>query len=180
MINSIILALSVSIDSFGIGITYGIKNAKIRFLSKCLLIVMSVFFTSLSFFIGDFISNILSNTLTNIISSSILILLGIVIIIDPIPFDFDNSHGIDIKEAFILGLALSLDSICVGISLSIGGIYSLSFPIFVAGFQLIFLSIGTFLGKKITSSFKIPESYLKIISGMLLIIFGIIKILKYA
>ena len=97
------------------------------------------------------------------------------IIFDPIPFDFDNSRGIDLKEAFILGLALSLDSICVGIGSSIGGFFSFSFPIFVAIFQVTFLNVGTFLGKKIATKFEISETYLKFLSGLFLIIFAIIK-----
>lgn len=104
-----------------------------------------------------------------------MIILGLVIIFDPIPFDFDNSRGIDLKEAFILGFALSLDSICIGISSSIGGFFNFFFPIFVAFFQVIFLLLGAFLGKKIASGFKISETYLKFLSGLLLIIFAIIK-----
>ena len=34
MVNSILLAISSSIDSLGIGVTYGIKNTKISKLSK--------------------------------------------------------------------------------------------------------------------------------------------------
>lgn len=175
MINSCLLALSVSIDSFGIGVTYGIKNAKIRRVSMLILMAISILFTSISFFIGDFISGILSEFFTKIVSSGILILLGIIIIIDPIPFDFDGSKGIEIKEALILGLALSLDSVCVGISSSIGGFYNFSFPLLVASFQALFLSLGNFLGKKIALKFKLSEKYLKLISGILLIIFGILK-----
>lgn len=178
MINSIILALSVSIDSFGIGFTYGIKNAKIGFVSKLLLALMSICLCSASFFIGDFISTILSELFTQIISSSILIILGIIVIIDPIPFDFDHSRGIDIKEAFVLGIALSLDSVCVGISSSIGGFFDFSFPLFVAIFQLVFLSVGSFFGKKIASNLKISDVFIKFISGGLLIIFGIFKMVR--
>lgn len=109
MLNSILLAFSVSIDSLGIGITYGIRNAKIKFLSRCILFVMSVFFTYCSFALGDFIKSILSELITNAISSGILVIIGILIIVDPIPFDLDHSKAIDIKEALLLGTALSLD-----------------------------------------------------------------------
>ena len=177
MINSLFLALSVSIDSFGIGLTYGIKNTKIRFLSMCLLILMSILGAYSSFFIGNAINGMFSSFITRLISSSILSLLGIIIILDPIPFDFDKSHILDLKEAFFLGLALSLDSICVGIGSSIGGFFDFSFPIFVTVFQATFLTLGKFFGKKILSDFNIPENYLKIISGVILIIFGLLNFL---
>lgn len=165
MLSSIILALSVSLDSFGIGITYGVKNAKIHFVSKLILALMSICFTSASFFIGNFLNNIFYlENLAEIISASIFIIIGIFVIIDPIPFDFNHSNGIDVKEAFVLGLALSLDSLFIGISSSIGGFYNFYFPFLVASFQLMFLSFGSFLGKKIVSNFKVPDKALNLVS----------------
>ena len=41
LISSFILAISSSIDSLGIGITYGIKNTKISLLGKVVLFVIS-------------------------------------------------------------------------------------------------------------------------------------------
>ena len=42
MLNSFILAISSSIDSLGIGITYGIKNTKISLLGKIVLFTISL------------------------------------------------------------------------------------------------------------------------------------------
>lgn len=176
MLYSFILAFSVSIDSLGIGITYGIKNAKLNFLAKFILFIMSVFFTSCSLIIGDFLSSFLSELFTGIISSTLLIIMGIIILLDPIPFDFNHSNVIDVKEAFALGIALSLDSLCVGIGSSIGGYSNIYFPILVAVFQLIFISIGIIIGRKIAKSSNIPEKTWNKISGGLLICFGIIKL----
>ena len=176
MLNTILLALSVSIDSFGIGITYGIRNTKITFISKIVLFVISIFFTLCSFFLGKYINSILSEFLTRIISSSILIILGIVIFINPIPFDFDNSKAIDIKEAFFLGICLSLDSICVGIGSSIGGLSNLCFPLLVAIFQLLFISMGIIIGKKLIKKIEIPDNILNILSGGIIVFFGVIKL----
>ncbi len=176
MLNSILLAISVSLDSLGIGVTYGIKNIKIHFLAKCLLFAISICCTFFSFFIGGYINMVLSTGITRLISSSILIILGITIIIDPIPFDFNHSKAIDLREAFFLGIAISLDSVCVGIVSSIGGFLVNCFPILVSVFQMLFLSIGSYLGRCIKTKFQIPEIYLKLLSGMVLIIFGIIKV----
>ena len=168
--------MSVSIDSLGIGITYGIKNTTLNFFAKFILIIMSVFFSTCSIFIGNIISSILSELLTKFISSCILIIIGIIVIIDPIPFDFDNSRNIDMKEAFLLGIALSLDSISVGIGSSIGGYLSFYFPILVALFQILFLCFGVIIGKKIIKKFTVPDSIWNIISGVVLMLFGAIKI----
>lgn len=52
-INSLILALSSSIDSLGIGITYGIKNTRISYMAKIVLFVISFLISFLSVCFGD-------------------------------------------------------------------------------------------------------------------------------
>lgn len=88
VINYILLAISVSIDSLGIGITYGIRNTKIYFFSKIILFIISVFITSLAVFIGDLICTILPSSFANYIGIFILVFLGIWIIYQS--FDKEN------------------------------------------------------------------------------------------
>lgn len=90
MINYILLAISVSIDSLGIGITYGIRNTKIYFFSKIILFIISVFITSLAVFIGGLICTILPNNFANYIGIFILVFLGIWIIYQS--FDKNKIH----------------------------------------------------------------------------------------
>lgn len=80
MINYILLAISVSIDSLGIGITYGIRNTKIYFFSKIILFIISILITSLAVFIGGLICTILPSSFANYIGIFILVFLGIWII----------------------------------------------------------------------------------------------------
>ena len=90
--------------------------------------------------------------------------------------DLDKSNLIDGKEALFLGVALSLDSFAIGISSGILGIHSLLFPLLVSIFQLVFICIGNFVGCLLNSFNKIPEYIWSMISGILLIIIGIIKL----
>ena len=97
------------------------------------------------------------------------------IIKDATSSDLDKSNNIDSKEALFLALALSIDSICLGIG---GGIIDLNnyiFPILIGFFQLFFLKVGTFLGRKIYKFSNIPNNIWSIISGLLLIFLGILK-----
>ncbi len=95
------------------------------------------------------------------------------IIRNPISSDLDGSKRIDVKEALYIGTCLSIDSFCVGICGSIIGYSSFLFPILVATFQLIFLSLGRLLGEKIYSITSLPENIWNVLSGVLLICIGI-------
>lgn len=205
-----ILAISVSIDSLGIGITYGFRNTKISKIANVILFIMSIIITSLAIIIGNRIAHVFPEYITSLIGALFLICMGlwiiyqalknkeninpheilknepkiykifieflgitIQIIRDPISSDLDNSKKIDWKEALYLGIALSIDSICIGICSSVIGYTSMLFSIFVASFQLLFLSIGRLLGKKIASSSNIPENIWSVLSGVLLICIGL-------
>lgn len=189
MLNSILLAISSSVDSLGIGITYGIKNTKISLIGKIILFIISITITYLSIFLGNFIQTIFPNFLTKLIGSSVLIVMGIYICFEalkkkgnssnvfnnPISSDLDNSKIIDSKESIFLAIALSLDSFCIGICGSIIDINLVLFPFLVSIFQLFFLSIGTFIGIHINKFYKLPQNIWSVISGILLIIIGFVK-----
>jgi putative sporulation protein YtaF len=216
LLNTVFLALSLSVDSLGVGITYGIKDTKISFLPKTILFLTSFSITLLSIWIGKTIILFLPKEFVSIIGTILLILMGIWIIYqglkseknnnktedlqikkktrkifrffikplgitikiirDPISSDLDQSKSIDIKEAIYLGLAMSMDSLCSGIGISIIGVNSILFPMIVASFQILFISIGNILGKKIQLASRIPSNIWSILSGILLIIIGLAKL----
>lgn len=211
ILNCIVLALSVSIDSFGIGITYGIKNTKITNLSKLILFIVSLIATIISINFGKVISKIFLPFFTNLLGCLILVAMGTIfvfqslskkkpaikplnkqkkynffikwlgitiqIIKDPISSDFDKSNTISSKEALYLGTALSLDSLCIGIGSSMLNISSYLFPLLVAFFQLLFISFGNFIGKDLKNSSRINDNIWSLISGILLILIGLLKFL---
>jgi putative sporulation protein YtaF len=80
LINSIILAISSSIDSLGIGITYGIKNTKISNKARIILFGISFLVTLISLYFGSIIKNIFNENITKFLGSSILVIMGIFIL----------------------------------------------------------------------------------------------------
>ena len=206
------LAISSSIDSFGIGITYGIRNTKISNSAKLILFVISFIVSFFAVYFGDFLKDLLPDNIANYIGCCLLIFLGgfvcfqsfkkdtknpvcdevfaepkiyrffikflgitIQIIKNPSSSDLDKSNLIDGKEALFLGVALSLDSFAIGISSGILGIHSIIFPLIVSVFQLLFISLGNLIGSALNRFSKFPQSIWSIISGILLILIGIVK-----
>ena len=226
-INSLILAISSSIDSLGIGITYGIKNTKISYIAKVVLFAISFIISIISIWFGTVLKNILSISFTKYIGGFILIFMGVFmffqaikkdknkekfnnllssdklnkntiqyvnkekiysffirflgitiqIIKNPSSSDFDKSNSIDAKEALFLGLALSLDSFCIGVSLSMLDINSVIFPFAISLFQLLFMSFGNYLGCKLNKISHLPDNIWSISSGILLSIIGFCKLI---
>ena len=75
-LNSFFLAISSSVDSLGIGITYGLKKTKISYIANIILFSISIIITTFSMCFGNCISNFFSNNITNIIGNLIIILMG--------------------------------------------------------------------------------------------------------
>lgn len=179
-LRSIFLAFCSSIDSIGIGISYGFKNIRISFLSYIILFWVSLFISSISIIIGSIFSSLLPIILSESIGSIILFLMGLYIIYKSLAeynADFDKSNNIDIKEALFLGIALSVDSIGIGIGGVNIGVNIYLYSIFVSLFNIIFLTIGRLLGNKITSISNVPISSWSILSGGLLIFISILNLL---
>ncbi len=104
--------------------------------------------------------------------------LGITIHIfkDPAIYDVDESGIIDIRESLLLGLALSVDAIGVGIGSGLMGLDSMVIPLAVGFCQLIFLYCGGYIGKKFAISLQINEKFLAVLPGTLLILIALIRI----
>jgi putative sporulation protein YtaF len=104
--------------------------------------------------------------------------LGITIqvIKNPVEFDRDHSGSIDASESLLLGFALSVDAIGVGIGSALIGFHSLIIPLVVGVTQLLLLSLGSFLGKNFAGKLKVNERFLSVMPGILLIGLAILRI----
>ncbi|WP_317367947.1 manganese efflux pump [uncultured Tyzzerella sp.] len=214
----LILALALSIDAFGIGISYGVRKINFKISSLAIISFIALLFSSVSIWFGGIISSIFSEKITSFISILILVILGLFIIkkglekdddVDnvyvptinsenkniyslfikslgitiniiktPSICDLNKSLKIDPKEAFYLGIALSLDCIATSIAICSFKGYAFLFPIFIVIFQLTFLLLGTLLGKK-TIIKCLDENKISITSGLILIIIGFLRLIFY-
>ena len=217
LISHLLLAISSSIDSLGIGLTYGIKNTRITALAKCILFLVAFTISTISIYFGNVLKYFFPDFIIDYLGCFILICMGIFmcfqalknnkkeskihadtnlndsekiysffikclgitikIIKNPSSSDFDKSNTIDSKESLFLGLALSLDSFCIGIGFSMINTFSFLFPLLISCFQLCFLSLGNYCGKQLYRFQRFPDNVWSVVSGILLIIIGIYKLI---
>ncbi len=202
-----LLAISLSIDALGIGLSYGLRKIQIPILAKLIICFISMVFTEIAILIGDVIKNFLPDIISKGIGSLMLLVLGIFIIVqafikkekppkqksssfsfeflgvtvniirNPSSCDFDKSCDIDALEAIYLGTALSIDSFGAGVSSAVTGLNSILIPLTVGLFQILFLYFGNILGKKVSSFKKLDSKVFVVLSGALMIILAAIRFL---
>lgn len=176
-----LLALSASIDALSLGITYGIKKTKMSIAGNIIIFTTLLVLTGISLLVGNYISILFSPNFSVFLGSSLLILLGIYNIYKAqnnvsTNFDTDNSNYIDPKEAFMLGLAVSVDASCVSLGSGMIGLGSFILPIFMAIFHTFFVNCGNLVSKNIFKRIEIPDKVLAIFSGAVLILVALVRI----
>ena len=83
-LHALILTISSSIDSLGIGITYGIRNTAISFIAKIILFAIAFMVSIISILLGCTFKDIFFPNIIEYIGSFILILMGIFIFIQSV------------------------------------------------------------------------------------------------
>ena len=80
MLTNLLLAISTSIDSIGIGVTYGIRNINICRIAKFILFIISFIISFFAIILGNILGKILNPNFAKYLSSGILICVGILLI----------------------------------------------------------------------------------------------------
>ena len=185
------LAISLSIDALGVGLSYGLRGISTPFFTKCILLLESMLFMAVFLFVGNHLILFFSPHTANLIGILLLLGMGIwlcyqsfqkkensssmELLRNPSYCDKDHSSHIDAKEGLSLGLILSIDSMGAGIGAGATGVSITLLPFFTALFQILFLSIGIYSGKYLKKSYTIKESIWTAFSGCILIMIALLR-----
>ncbi|KEO82056.1 sporulation membrane protein YtaF [Tumebacillus flagellatus] len=221
VVSLLVLAFAVSLDGFGVGVTYGLR--KIRFPLWSLLIVTACSATMIliAMQVGGVLLQYVSPQVAKDLGAVILIgvgsfaiynlvtqkekepveengvsvvspaegeipekktvlrlelkKLGLVIQIlrTPSSADVDRSGDISVKEALVLGFALSMDGFGAGIGASLVGFQSTSTALTIAGMGLLFIYSGIKIGTRYADVRFLQR--MAFLPGVMLIVIGISK-----
>jgi putative sporulation protein YtaF len=72
----IFLSIAVSLDSFGVGVSYGMRRIRVPFLSLLIIMLCTGVMVLISMTIGNALSSLISPTFAEIIGSLILVFIG--------------------------------------------------------------------------------------------------------
>lgn len=204
----ILLALAVSLDSFMVAFTYGIRKMILPTRSIAIIAIITGVTFYLSMLIGNLVASFLSPKIAESIGGWVLVCIGIWVVYQffrtddsndedreprvlkfeikslgiviqilkkPMVADIDKSGKITGMEAFLLGVALSLDSFGAGI-----GAAMLGFSPFLAAIG-IGITTGLFLFIGLRSGYLFSYwnwlQRLTFIPGIILIIIGLSKMI---
>ena len=143
-----LLALSVSLDTLGIGMAYAMSGICIPKRIRLFIALLNGVLTAVALFVGSTCLAGLPEPCFRLVGGGILILLGAKTCIrvlqnkGEVQYDKDNSRSIDIKEGSALGSALALDSVSAALSLVGQGTIIWLFPVCTAFLCGAFLWIG--------------------------------------
>ena len=198
LISSLLFAISANIDSFIVGMSYGIKKSNIDLLKSTVISLVTLTGTVIAILMGTQISQFLPASSTQAIGCALLIGLGLYYIIKSF-FSYirekikkaevkSNECGsgtqnnvpakaslLTMKEGLFLGLALYINNFGMGIGASITGLKLLPTAVMSLVVSVIFLYAGNLIGK--TKVPHISDQSADFISGLILAALGIYELL---
>ncbi|KJL03622.1 sporulation protein [Priestia aryabhattai B8W22] len=152
-------ALSSSIDNFGVGISYGVRKVRIKWLSNLLIAAICFLFSMLGITFGKWISTILPGVFDVIVAVVLLTLIGIRIILLVGSQRNNGIHELDSRgqvkvrsigwiESSVLGVALSANALTNGLGAGLLGLSPLAISLTSAFGSFLTVWLGVMVGQK--------------------------------
>ncbi|MFJ8527464.1 sporulation membrane protein YtaF [Bacillus sp. NPDC094106] len=180
LITILLLSLSSSIDNFGVGISYGIRNIRISLLANFIIAIIAFIFSEIGIRFGQYISTVFPGTLSNVIGTLFLFVIGLRIILMAVPrkkkgsqkvldedesvsnvitgylkspekADLDQSGDISFFEAIVLGIAISMNALTNGLGAGLLKLSPFAISLAAAIFSFLTIWLGVKLGKKVAN-----------------------------
>lgn len=196
-----LFALALSLDSLGVGIAYGLQKIKISPVAQAVICICSAAVLMVSMLLGQLLTTVIAVETVKILGAGLLIGLGtfslikslldvlpkagesifrchinslgivIQVLKEPASADADRSGVITGREAFLLGLALALDSCGAGIAAALLGLQTLATSVCVGLGAFVFISLGQQIGQRLGESQKYRK--IALVPGVILLGIGI-------
>lgn len=173
MIIVLLIAISLSLDSFATAIGLGLKSKNNVSKTAFIASIIFAFCQSLLLFLGYIAGRGLESIISSIdhwIAFILLSIVGVKFIIEA--FDKKEEHAIkkiNLKTLFLLGVATSIDAFIIGITFISMDITIVNGVIATGGITFLLSLAGFLLGKKVS---QMKSERIEALGGVILIIIG--------
>mgnify|MGYP006068761141 CR=1 FL=1 len=170
-----IIAISLSMDAFSLALAYGTLNLNKKDIYKISITV------GIYHFIMPLIGMMIGTTLIHHLKIEPILIVFLILSFIGVQMIYETFREeqikpmINFKEILLFGLAVSIDSFSVGISLKVINENFILSALIFSIFSFIFTYFGLVLGKKINNLVGKSST---ILGGLVLIIIGIIYLIK--
>lgn len=144
----LLLSVSVSLDTLGIGMSYAIEGIRIPWLTRVIVALTNMALTFLSVLLAQYLNGVIPDFWLSVCGGAVLVALGLKTLWNALgenktaDYDKDNSHVLEPAEGCVLGLTMALDSVSAGLGLGDLGAAAYFFPVLTACSGVLFLSLG--------------------------------------
>ena len=166
-----LMAISLSMDAFSLALVYGTlgMSKKNKILLSCIVGTYHFVMPLIGMLFGEFMLSLFHFNY-DILVAIILSFIGIQMIVNSFKKD-EEVYELKLPDLFLFGLAVSIDSLTLGITLPNFDVNKVLALIMFALFSGLFTFIGLSIGNKIE---KILGNVATIIGGIILTLIGII------
>lgn len=181
-ISTILFALSANIDSFILGLSYGIKKTKIPLIESLLIGFITLIGTAAALLLGKQALHVLPLSVTCWAGSFLLVFLGCYYVLKSrrtfqesvsipdtvIPL---SSRKLPLREGFFIGMTLSVNNFGIGIGAGISGLSPFPAAFCSLIFSVVFLSLGNKFSMNCNHNIK--DWTADLICGIILVVLGV-------
>lgn len=199
----ILLVIGVSVDGFGVGITYGMRRVRVPIPALAIIMFCSGLIVFISMTIGNMLRSFITPDSAEIIGGFILLLIGLfclynvtrsksdsffennpdderwdifkAVMKQPVKADLDHSGSISASEALLLGIALAIDAFGAGLGAAMMGYSPSTTALLIALMSGLFVFCGIRFG--VLLSKKEWMQQFALLPPFLLIMLGIINMI---
>jgi putative sporulation protein YtaF len=193
------ISIANNLDTIAVGVTYGVGKIRIRWLANLWMGIVQLAITAAAVYFGQWLAHWVSHTAAHLASAAVFCGLGIWMLLpsmrkapadspdgengtprllrvlqEPQLADRDRSREIDLAEATLLGIALSLNNVAGGVSAGLIHLNAAAVAICSAAISCLVIELGNRSAHRLIGAKTSDRA--QVIAGLLLLAFGVFQL----
>ncbi len=168
----VLLAVSVSLDTLGIGVAYAASGIRVPFVTRVVIGCVVGILTMAAVAAGRTLGRVIPDFVLRLTGGVILAILGGRMLWNALgenktaDYDRDHSNTLEPWEGVVLGFVMALDSVCAALGIA-GHSLALIFPVMTAVSSSLFFSLGS----RLSGNLRKINGF----GGVFLILLGVLR-----